>query len=139
MRLCCGLKPYLKPIVIVGRSCDFSRCSSFYRVKSCWAHRLSGRNYKAELPYIDTHKLRRKQITPPPAPVLGRRVITGRLGCCIPTPKTTINGTHLITPYTSRPTVRPDPVRRIYEGRPSGTLCKLKQRNWTTVHKVTDT
>ena len=38
MRLPCGLKPYLKPIVIVGGSRDFSRYSSLYRVQSCEPH-----------------------------------------------------------------------------------------------------
>jgi len=77
---------------------------------------------KVTLPW-HTRTSKEKRYHPPPALALGRRIITGRLGSCVPTPKTTINGTHLITPYTSRPSVQPDPVRRIYEGRPSDTLC----------------
>jgi len=40
----------------------------------------------------------------------GRLVITGHQCSCVPTPGATVSGTHLITPYTSRPSVRPDPV-----------------------------
>ena len=39
MQLRCGLKPYLKPIVILGGSFDFTRYSSLYRVQFCEPHK----------------------------------------------------------------------------------------------------
>jgi len=41
-------------------------------------------------------------------------------------------------PYTSQPSVRPDPVRRIYEGRPLASLCKWFEPNRWTSHKATE-
>ena len=94
---------------------------------------------REKLPYLAHINFETLGQHPPPAPALEQRVTTGWLGSCVPSPKTTSVGTHLITPYTSRPSDRPDPVRRIYKGRPSSTLCKWKQVNRTEAHKVTGT
>jgi len=115
------------------------RCLGYWFTPSLLGARTLVRIYRAELPYLDTHQLRRKTITPPSSPCVGTARHHWPPGSCVPTPRTTVNGTHVITPYTSRPSVRPDPVRRIYGERPSKTLCKWKQVNRMTAHRVTDT
>jgi len=93
---------------------------------------------KVTLPYhVRTSKEKREQ--PAPSPALGLRVITCRQGNWVPTPKTTINGTHLITPFMSRLSIRQDHVSRIYEGRPLGASSRSKQVNLPLAHKVTET
>jgi len=80
-----------------------------------------------------------KRSEPPLAPALGQWVITHRRGSWVPTPETNIPATHLITPYTARPSDRLDPVGRIYAGGALSTLCGWRQVCRATAHKVTDT
>ena len=85
------------------------------------------------------HEIRRIKITPfSLAPALEQQVTTRVLGHCVPTPKTTIIGISLITPYTSQPLIRLHPARRVYEGRPLGTICNWKQVNQIQSYEVTD-
>ena len=97
--------------------------------------RMRGPSY----PILEAQTSRKDNATPPSGPgvgTIGRQPPPGKLR---PLTKNLKIGTNLVTPYTSQPSVRLVPVRRIYERRPSGTLCKWKQLNRSTVHKVTDT
>ena len=96
--------------------------------------RMRGPSY----PTLEAQTYRKDKATPPSGPgvgTIGHQPSPGKLR---PLTKNLRIGTYLVTPYTSRPSVRPVPVRRIYERRPSGTLCKWKQLNRSTAHKVTD-
>ena len=97
--------------------------------------RMRGPSY----PTLEAQTSRKDKATPPSGPgvgTIGHQPLPGKLR---PLTKNLRIGTHLIIPYTSRLSIRPVPVCRIYERRPSGTLCKWKQINRSTVHKVTDT
>ena len=96
--------------------------------------RMRGPSY----PTLEAQTSRKEKATPPSGPgvgTIGHQPLPGKLG---PLTKNLRIGTYLVTPYTSRPSVQPVPVRRIYERRPSGTLCKWNQLNRATAHKVTD-
>src|ERR1700761_4932711 len=97
--------------------------------------RMRGPSY----PTLEAQTSRKDKETPPAGPsfgTIGHQPSPGKLR---PLTKNLRIGTYLVTQYTSRPSVRPGPVRRIYERRPSGTLCKWKQLNRSTAHQVTDT
>ena len=97
--------------------------------------RMRGPSY----PTLEEETSRKDKARPPSGPgvgTIGHQPSPGKLR---PLTKNLRIGTYLVTPYTSRPSVRPVPVRRIYERRPSGTLCKWKQLNRSTAHQVTDT
>ena len=78
------------------------------------------------------------KLTPPVELLFGRRNNI-RLGhSCVPTAKNTINKTHLITPYTSRPSVSLDAACRIYSRVPLASLCCYPGWSQLRSHKVTD-
>ena len=90
-------------------------------------------------PTLEAQTSRTDKATPPSGPdggTIGHQPAPGKLR---PITKNLRIDTYLVTPYTSRPSVRPVPVRRIYKSRPEGTICKWKQLNWTTAHQVTVT
>ena len=97
--------------------------------------RMRGPSY----PTLEAQTSRKDKATTPSGPgvgTIGHQPAPGKLR---PLTKNLRIGTYLVTPYTPRPSVRPVPVRRIYERGPSGTLCKWKQLNRSTAHQVTDT
>src|SRR6201996_9665709 len=90
-------------------------------------------------PTLEAQTSRKNKATPPSGPgvgTIGHQPSPGKLR---PLTKNLRIGTYLVTWYTSRPSIRPVPVCRIYERRPSGTLCKWKQLNRSTAYQVTDT
>ena len=104
-------------------------------VRHTASRRMRGPSY----PTLEAQTLRNDKATPPSGPdigTVGHQLSPGKLH---PLTKNLSIGTYLVTPYMSRPSVRPVPVRRIYKRRPSGTLCKWKQLNRSTAHQVTDT
>src|SRR6202000_245000 len=98
---------------------------SHLSVRRTAPRRMRGPSYAT----LEAHTSRKDKATPPSSPdvgTIGHQLSPGKLR---PLTKNLRIGTYLVTPYTSRPSVRPVPVRRIYERRPSGTLCKWKQLN----------
>ena len=97
--------------------------------------RMRGPSY----PTLEAQTSRKDKATPPSGPgvwTIGHQPSPGKLR---PLTKNLRIGTYLVTRYSSRLSVLPVPVRRIYGRGPSGTLCKWKQLNRSTAHKVTDT
>ena len=76
--------------------------------------RMRGQNY----PSLEAHTSRKDNATPPSGlgvGTIGHQPSPGKLR---PLTINLKNGTYLITRYRSRPSVRPVPVRRIYEKKP---------------------
>ena len=104
-------------------------------VKPTGPRRIRGPSY----PTLEAQTSSIVKATPPSGPSVGTIGHQPSPGKLRPLTKNLRIGTYLGTPYTSRPSVRPVPVRSIYDRRPSGTLCKWKQLNRSTAHQVTDT
>ena len=116
-----------------------SQCWGQTRILDLVRHTAPRRMRGPSYPTLEAHSSRQDKATPPSGPgvgTIGPQLAPGKLRSLT---KNLRIGTYLVTLYTSRPSVRPVPVRRVYERRPSGTLCKWKQLNRSTAHKVTDT
>ena len=97
--------------------------------------RIRGPSY----PTLEAQTSRIVKATPPSGPrvgSVGQQLLPGKLR---PLTKNLRNGSYLVTPYRLRPSVRPGPVRKIYERKPSGTLCRWRQLNRSNAHQVLDT
>src|ERR1700743_3822348 len=90
-------------------------------------------------PTLEAHTPRKDKATPPSSPGIGTIGHQPSPGKLRPLTKNLRIGTYLVTPYTSWLSLRLVPVRRIYERRPAGTLCKWKQLNRSSAHQVTTT
>ena len=121
------------PNAWAGGGCCFVFSGGFVRRTA--PRRMRGPSY----PTLEAQTTRKDKAAPPFGPGVGTIGHQPSPGTLRPLTKNLRIGTYLVTPYTLRPSVRLVPVPRIYERRPSDSVCNWKQLHWSTAHQVTDT
>ena len=105
------------------------------RVYLCWTH-CSQKDKRGKLPYLRSTNLQNSQSNTPSGSSFGsdgHQLPPGRL---CPLTKNLRIGTYLVTRDTSRLSIQPVPVCRIYVRRPSGTIWKWKRLSRSTANKL---